>query len=278
MNVSAATNVFAVIGDPVAHSLSPLIHNAWIAALGADAVYVALRVDHPHPENAIRSLAASGLAGLNVTLPHKTAALAAASEIDKTAKAVGAANTLVRNASGGWTAHNTDIKGFARAVETALDARPTGARVLLLGAGGAARAAAFHLGETGADLAILNRTRANADELARQFAPNAEVAEMSELARLSEQADLVVNAASIGHAGGRLPEFAQGKGRPFLDLSYGRAAQSAIDQASDAGWTTHDGLEMLVAQAAAAFRLWYGESPDQASALAACRDRLAVTS
>lgn len=277
MTVSSATKVFAVIGDPVAHSLSPMIHNAWIAAIRADAVYVALRVDHPQPEEAIRSLSGCGLSGLNVTLPHKTAALAAASAIDETAEAVGAANTLVGNPAGGWTAHNTDIEGFAHAAETALGARPAGARVLLLGAGGAARAAAFYLGKTGADLAILNRTRANADELARRFAPNAEVAEMSELARLSEQADLVVNAASLGHSGASLPDFASGKGRPFLDLSYGKAAKSAMAQATAAGWTAHDGLEMLVAQAAEAFRLWFGEIPDQASALAACRRRVAVT-
>lgn len=278
MTVSSATKVYAVIGDPVAHSLSPLIHNAWIEAIGVDAIYVALRVDHPEPQCAIRNLARSGLSGLNVTLPHKTAAIAAADRVDDTAMRVGAANTLVQDASGGWIAHNTDVAGFAQAAETALGAPPSGAKVVLFGAGGAARAAAFYLGMSGADLAIVNRTRANAAELAKQFAPNAEVAEMSDLTRLSEQADLVINAASLGHSGAPFPELASGMSRPFLDLSYGKAAAAALNQAEAAGWKAHDGLGMLVAQAAAAFELWFNETPDQAAALSACRRRMAITS
>ena len=278
MTVSSATRVYAVVGDPVAHSLSPLIHNAWIDAIGVDAVYVALRVDHSDPELAIRSLARSGLSGLNVTLPHKTAAMAAADMVDDTAMVVGAANTLVLNPSGGWIAHNTDVAGFAQAAEIVLGARPAGAKTVLVGAGGAARAAAFYLGKTGADLAILNRTRAKAAELAKQFAPDAEVAEMSDLTRLSKQADLVVNAASLGHSGAAFPELATGQSRPFLDLSYGKAAASTLEQAEAAGWVAHDGLQMLVAQAAAAFELWFNEVPDQASAMMACRERIAAIS
>lgn len=276
MKPSGATKVFAVIGDPIAHSLSPLIHNEWIREIGADAVYVALRVDHPRPVEAIRSLAQSGLSGLNVTLPHKAAALAAAEKLDPVAEAVGAANTLVRNDSAGWIAHNTDVPGFAHALDLALGARPAGAKVLLLGAGGAARAAAFYLGKTGADLAILNRTRVNAEKLANQFAPDAEVAEMSDLTRLSKDADIVINAASLGHAGAAFPDLSHGAGRPFLDLSYGAAAKGALDVAERTGWKPHDGGEMLVAQAAASFELWFGESPDQAAALELCRSQ-AVT-
>ncbi len=275
MNVTGATKVYAVIGDPIAHSLSPMIHNSWIAEAGADAVYVALPLQHADAESAIRDLARSGLAGLNVTLPHKQSALAASGHADETARVVGAANTLVPNEAGGWKAHNTDIAGFARAVEAALETRLTGGRVVLLGAGGAARAAAFYLGKTGVELAILNRTRATADALAREFAPDAEVAEMSELTRLSEGADLVVNAASLGHSGASLPELAAGGARPFLDLSYGKAASGTLAHASAAGWTPHDGLEMLVAQAAASFQLWFGSQPDQAGAVAACRRRVA---
>lgn len=274
MIVTGATRVFAVIGDPIAHSLSPRIHNRWIQAHDLDAVYVALHLTNEHPTDAIRSLRASGLSGLNVTLPHKSSALTAASVQDESASSVGAANTLSADPSGGWIAHNTDVSGFAQAAEAALDAHLSGAKVVLIGAGGAARAAAFHLGKTGVELAILNRTRAKAQQLADEFAPEAKVAEMAELAAHTASADLVVNAASLGHTGGELPDLAPGGGRAFLDLSYGNAAAAVLARANDQGWTSHDGLKMLVAQAADAFRLWFSISPDQDSALAACRQEV----
>ncbi len=276
MSISGGTKVYGVVGDPVAHSLSPLIHNQWMRELSVDAVYVPVHLTHEDPIAAITSMADIGFSGLNVTLPHKISALSAAQQISETARAVGAANTLCLRPHDGWTAHNTDVEGFARAAENAAGSRLDQLRVVLIGAGGAARAAAYYLGKAGAELAILNRTRATAESLAAEFAPAAEVAEMSELMKFSEQADLVVNAASLGHSGAALPTLAAGEGRPFLDLSYGKAAAEVLRSAEQSGWKPHDGLAMLVAQAAAAFELWFSVSPDQASALRACRDKLAV--
>ena len=276
MSISGGTKVYGVVGDPVAHSLSPLIHNQWMRDLSVDAIYVPLRLTHDNPSGAIRSMVDMGFSGLNVTLPHKISALSAAQQISDTARAVGAANTLCLAPDHGWIAHNTDVEGFARAAENAAGARLDQLSIVLIGAGGAARAAAYYLGKAGAELAILNRTRATAESLAAEFAPAAQVAEMSELKKFSERADLVVNAASLGHSGATLPTLAAGEGRPFLDLSYGKAAAGVLRSAEQSGWQPHDGLAMLVAQAAAAFELWFSVSPDQASALRACREKLAV--
>jgi|JI7StandDraft_1071085.scaffolds.fasta_scaffold05973_4 shikimate dehydrogenase len=269
MTAVTGTRQFAVVGDPVAHSLSPLIHNEWMAVAGLDAHYSRV---HLQSEDAAQDLRAMGqiYSGLNITLPHKVAALKAAVEASVEARAIGAANTLVAGA-GGWTAHNTDVDGFEAMLRAAIgDVRP-GLRVLMIGAGGAARAASFSLNRVGAKVSIANRTVENARALAAELAPGARVGGMDELGALVAEADVVVNTASLGHAGGGIAGLPAGEGRPLLDMSYGKAAAAVLGPAAAAGWATHDGLTMLVAQAAAAFKLWFGIAPDQASALAACR-------
>lgn len=208
--------------------------------------------------------------GLNVTLPHKIAALAAAARVEPQARLVGAANTLV-NEDGTWTAYNTDVEGFEAAVAAAGHDMTRGLKVILVGAGGAARAAAASLHQAGAKLTVLNRSAENAAKMAADLAPGAATGGLDELTRRAETVDLIINSASLGHAGAELPDLPPGHGRAFLDLSYGKAAQDVLEAARAAGWEPHDGLPMLVAQAAAAFRLWFGIAPDQASALAACR-------
>lgn len=263
------TKQYAVVGDPVAHSLSPLIHNAWMQQHGLDAHYSRI---HLQSENAATDLRAMAhiYSGLNVTLPHKIAALNAAANSSPEARIVGAANTLVRDGEQ-WTAHNTDIAGFEAAMKAATGDTLRGLNVLLIGAGGAARAAAVSLNASQARLTIANRSTTNAAALANELAPAAEIAGLDAVERLSATADIVVNSASLGHAGASLPALSAGQGRPFLDLSYGKAAALALGPAEQAGWVPHDGLTMLVAQAAAAFHLWFGISPDQAGALHACR-------
>jgi shikimate dehydrogenase len=122
----------------------------------------------------------------------------------------------------------------------------------------------------------VNRSEANARALAKDLAPDAETGDLSQLSKLAETADLIVNSASLGHAGASLPALPAGGGRPFLDLSYGKAAAQTLEPAALSGWTPHDGLTMLVGQAAAAFRIWFGISPDQDSALEACRTAVAA--
>lgn len=269
MTAVTGTRQFAVVGDPVAHSLSPLIHNEWMAVAGLDAHYSRV---HLQSEDAAQDLRAMGqiYSGLNITLPHKVAALKAAVEASVEARAIGAANTLVAGA-GGWIAHNTDVDGFGAMLRAAIGEVRPGLRVLMIGAGGAARAAAFSLNRVGVKVSIANRTVENARALAAELAPGAQVGGMDELGALAAEADVVVNTASLGHAGGGIAGLPDGKGRPLLDMSYGKAAAAVLGPAAAAGWATQDGLTMLVAQAAAAFKLWFGIAPDQASALAACR-------
>ncbi len=268
------TKLFAVVGDPVAHSLSPLIHNEWMAAAGLDAHYARVHLQSDDAAQDLRAMRAI-YSGLNITLPHKVAALSAAVEASAEAKAIGAANTLVAGERG-WIAHNTDVDGFEAMLRAAIGEVRPGLRVLMIGAGGAARAAAFSLNRLGAKVSIANRTVENARTLADQLAPGARVGGMDGLSALAAEADVVVNTASlghalVGHAGGGIAGLPAGEGRPLLDMSYGKAAEAVLGPAAAAGWATHDGLTMLVAQAAAAFVLWFGIAPDQASALAACR-------
>lgn len=272
--ITGATKVFAVIGDPVSHSLSPFIHNAWMKEAGLDAVYVALKLSSEDAAADIRALARAGFAGLNVTLPHKAAALAASRQAESACRAIGAANTLVPDAPGAWRAHNTDVAGFEALLAEAHAGNLEGGRVILIGAGGAARAATYSLARAKADLVIVNRSPDNAQRLAEDLSPNAEIGGFDRLSELASSAHLIVNSASLGHAGQALPDLPAGKGRAFIDLSYGPAAAPVLAAASSAGWTTHDGLPMLVAQAAEAFQLWFGISPDRGAALTRCRARL----
>lgn len=276
MTISPATKLYAVVGDPVSHSLSPLIHNRWLREAGIDAAYVALHLQSADPEADIRALARAGFSGLNITLPHKRAALSASNQVSPEAKAVGAANTLARESGPDWSAHNTDTAGFFDALQAAVGTEVRGKRVVLIGAGGAARAAAFELARRGVRLAIVNRSKANADALAKDLAPDAETADLEGLGAVAESADVIVNSASLGHAGlghagASLPPLPAGKDRPFLDMSYGKAAQGALALARAAGWAPHDGLRMLVGQAAASFHIWFGIDPDVPGALKACQ-------
>ncbi len=274
MNNSRETKKYAVVGDPVAHSLSPLIHTGWIADHGINAHYTRIHLQSDTAADDLRAMAGE-YDGLNVTLPHKLSALNAATNSSLEARAVGAANTLVREEVA-WTAYNTDVAGFEAAMHAACGDELRNLRVLLIGAGGAARAAVVSLNRAHAKLTIANRSAANAAALANELAPHADTSDLSQVESLSEWADIIVNSASLGHSGASLPPLAPGRGRPFLDLSYGKAAAGALDAASSAGWAPHDGLTMLVAQAAAAFHLWFNVWPDQAKALHACREAVAA--
>ncbi len=274
MKTSPEPARYAVVGDPVAHSLSPLIHNAWMVEAGLDAHYERVHLKSETVAADIRDMARA-YSGINVTLPHKIAALEASANSSPEARVVGAANTLVR-AGDGWTAHNTDVAGFEIAMRAVAGEELQNLRVLLIGAGGAARAVVVSLNRAGAQLTIANRSAVNAAALANELAPQAVTAGLSEVDALSASADIIVNSASLGHAGASLPLLAPGKGRPFLDLSYGKAAAATLQAAASAGWAPHDGLTMLGGQAAAAFHLWFGVAPDQARALAACRAAVAA--
>lgn len=269
------TRLLGVIGDPIAHSLSPLIHNGWLRDMGFNATYEAMHVPDGAFDNALKTLEKHDCIGVNVTLPHKQAALRAARESSAAAQKIGAANTLTFLSDGAWYADNTDAPGFLEALG-AID--PVTDRVVILGAGGSARAVVHALSEHGVYLTILNRTLAKARDLREELAPDlARVAPISQYKEYIESATIVVNTTSMGHQGDvfSLPG---GEGRTFFDLSYGKIAAPQIKHAADQGWNAIDGLTMLVAQAAFSFKIWFDEMPDIESGLRRCRAALEAVS
>ncbi|MEZ5946061.1 MAG: shikimate dehydrogenase [Hyphomonas sp.] len=270
------TLLLGVIGDPVSHSLSPVIHNKWMREQGVDATYEALQVPAGELRDALEKLGERGGVGFNITLPHKEDALALSRDASEVARRIGAANTLIRMKEGGWRAENTDAPGFIRALTDA-GIEPGGLRVTLLGAGGSARAVAVSLSDLRADLTIANRTLARAKTLVKETGIEARICSLEDGLADAAASDLVVNTLSLGHSGGTL-DLPDGQGRPFFDISYGKAAAGIADAARKRGWHPHDGLGMLVAQAAYSFEHWFGILPDTEAALSACRKLVEATS
>lgn len=263
---TAARRLVALLGHPVAHSVSPQIHTAAFAAAGVDAAYLAFDVAPEHLGAAVAGLAALGALGANVTVPHKPAALALADEVRPEAAEVGAANTLSFS-DGRLVADNTDAPGLVEVLRGEAGLRD-GESVLLFGAGGAAAAAAVALG----------RCRAVVEVVARRVDAAEEVAARVESAggRIDTVAAprLVLNASSLGLHGEPLPERCMhlGAGQVALDLVYGPAPTPFLAAADAGGATAVDGVGLLVAQAALSFERWTGRpAPRQVMAAAAAR-------
>jgi shikimate dehydrogenase len=254
-----------VAGWPVAHSLSPAIQNAALAAAGLTGWrYLKLPLPPARFGETVRALPAAGFRGVNVTIPHKQAALALADEATPTAVAVGAANTLTFLDSGAIRADNTDVPGLLEA----LPADPAGMTALVLGAGGAARAAVYALRAAGAaDVMVWNRTRERAVRL---------VADLGGRVVAPEVAALVVNCTSVGLPGTEpwfksLPIGADklGVGSYVADMVYAPGGTHLLDEAKRRGATVVTGQEILVAQGAASFERWTGMTASRAAMRAA---------
>jgi shikimate dehydrogenase len=269
------TRFLGVIGDPVAHSLSPFIHNHWLRQHGIDAVYAALEVKAEELDGSLETLLTHGTLGLNVTLPHKQTVLDRAASASETARRIGAANTLVRTPPGQWHAENTDAPGFALTLDHG-DIAVDGRDVFILGAGGSARAVADVLVRRGARLTLCNRTGARAESLALALAPAARILSLEDGLAQLDRASVVINTLSLGHAGGGL-SLPVSAGGIFYDISYGKAASGALEEARAKGWRALDGLGMLVAQAAFSFEHWFGVTPDLAAAHGRARALLEAT-
>lgn len=270
------TKLYGVVGDPISHSLSPVIHNAWIREHDLDATYEALHIPKGRFADGLATLEARKALGLNVTSPHKEAAIELAEGTSDAARRIGAANTLVRLKTGGWLAENTDAPGFTEALAQAnIDIADQ--NVCLLGAGGAARAVALALSDMRATLTICNRTESRAEELVRHLNIKADIRSLEHAPAEMGKADLVINTLSIGQTGQAL-DLPEGKLRTFYDISYGKPAQAMLGRAEAAGWKPLDGLSMLVAQAAFSFEMWFGILPDMQGALARCRKLVEATS
>jgi shikimate dehydrogenase len=266
MTISGAAIVGGVCGAPIQHSMSPILHNAWIQAAGLDAAYVPFAPAPERFEAFVDGLRGGAIKGLNVTIPFKERALARADTASDLAKMAGAANLLIFNADGTVHADNTDGPGLLDAIAVqAPGFDVTAAPVVILGAGGAARGAAAALLLAGAPkVAIVNRTLARAQELADAFGSKVVAAGESALPDLLPEAALVINATSLGLGGGEgpagdlalTPETAV-----VMDMIYKPLRTEFLRRAETAGRRTVDGLEMLLRQAVPSFQAIYGVAP-----------------
>lgn len=257
--LTAETRLLGVAGNPISHSLSPRMQNAAMRAAGVDGVLVPLLAERA--EDLFEVMRNLPLVGCAVTMPLKQQVLALADEPDPLAMHIGAANTLIRKADGTIQATNTDVDGILRPLERRLKLK--GARVLLVGAGGAARAAAFGLVEAGAELEIVNRTASTAAQLAAEAGGRA-VAQ-SELKRRSY--DVLLNSTPCGMKGAAqaLPvaEDELNAGVVF-DMVYNPRRTPLLELAESRGLQTISGVEMFVEQGARQFELWTGQAAPRA--------------
>jgi shikimate dehydrogenase len=250
-----------VIGWPVEHSLSPVIHNAAFAALGMDWVYVPLAVPPLRLPEAIRGLRALGFAGVNVTMPHKTEAAEVVDTCSDDARALRAVNTIVTSPDE-VSGHNTDALGFERFLGEDAGFDPSGRSALVFGAGGAARACALALARGGlANLAVAVREPSRADDLrsvVEGFGTEVSVVTVDEARPMAS--NLVINATPLGMHGERLPLPPLEPGMVAVDLLYRPSATPFQVAAREAGAVVFGGLGLLLRQAALAFELWTGRA------------------
>jgi len=265
--ISGKTKVCGVIGDPIEHTMSPVMHNAAFKELGIDYLYVPFRVRKEELGKAIEGMRALNMRGLNVTIPHKVAIIPFLDELDPLVKRIGALNTIV-NDDGVLTGYNTDATGFLQALlERGIE--PEGKNMVILGAGGASRAISFILAERGANLVILNRQLELdwAEELAYRISrvfKEVKALELNEknLAMVSEKADILINATSVGMSPEvdetPVPARLLKPGLVVYDVVYNPIKTRLLKEAEAAGAQTIGGLDMLAWQGAIAFEKWTG--------------------
>ncbi len=254
-----------VMGWPVEHSLSPRIHGAWLKQYGIDGSYVALPVKPEELGVALKALPAKGFRGVNITAPHKEAALAYLDEIEPNAKRIGAVNTVIVRDDGKLEGRNTDVYGFAQNLLSA-GYKYGGKPVVMIGAGGAARAGVAALLEMGVrEIRIVNRTSKRAEELVKAFGPALRVFEWSDTVRAFDGAELLVNATSLGMTTkeplridlDHLPLNAL-----VADMVNVPLETELLRAAKARGNKTVDGLGMLLHQARPAFKAFFGKDPE----------------
>ncbi len=256
-----------VIGWPISHSLSPRLHGFWLEQLGINGEYLPIAVAPEDLEKTLRSLPENGFAGVNVTVPHKEAALTIVDELTETAARIGAVNTIVCANDGSLKGDNTDAFGFINNIYDSVPSWKPGTRpALVLGAGGASRAVISALMDAGVpEIRLCNRTRTRADELAAHFGNPVKVVEWDNRRAGCADTGLLVNTTTLGMVG-----------KPALDIDLGLLPSDAIvndivytplhthllDQAQNQGCQIVDGLGMLLHQARPGFEAWFGLRPD----------------
>ena len=263
--ISGRAKLAGVMGWPVSHSLSPRLHGFWLQAHKIDGAYLPLAVAPENLEAALRALPLMGFRGVNLTLPHKELALGIVDDIDKSAKRIGAVNTIVVNDEGALIGSNTDGFGF---IENILRAQPnwkadTGP-VVILGAGGATRAICVALQEAGAeDITLMNRTREKAEKLSDEFDLN--VRDWQDRGAQLGGAALLINTTSLGTVGQTGLDLSLDALPPdalVCDIVYTPLETELLRAAEKRGNPTVDGLGMLLHQAPPGFAAWFGVEPE----------------
>jgi shikimate dehydrogenase len=267
MNISGKTALYGVIGDPIEHTLSPAMQNAAFQARGLDSVFLAFKIAAADVENTLRGMRGLGIHGLNVTMPYKNTVIPYLDEVDETARLLGSVNTIL-NEGGKLRGFSTDGVGAHRALEengTAL----TGKKLVLLGAGGSAKAIAFTLAKEIKELVLLNRTPGKTDALAQTINQKyhkkirVDTLSLRSIQESLQDADLVINATSVGmnpHQAESLIKPALMKpGLTVMDIVYNPLETKLAKEAKAAGAKVVSGLEMLVYQGAASFEIWTGK-------------------
>jgi len=264
--ISGKAKCAGVVGWPVAHSLSPRLHNHWLRANGIDGAYIPLPIPQESLAHVLKGLRQAGFKGVNLTIPHKEAAFALAHRLDDTARAAGAVNLLIFHEDGTLEGRNTDAEGLAESLKAA-KVSLKGAPAALLGAGGAARAAILALDKIGAgEIRIVNRHADRAASLASQLAPfvKAKLSAATDWPKAAAGAKLLVNATSAGMKGQPALDLALDpltKDVVVCDLVYNPLQTDLLARAAARGHKTVDGLGMLMYQAVPSFAAFYGVTP-----------------
>ncbi|MRN52248.1 shikimate dehydrogenase [Paenibacillus monticola] len=257
--------LLGVMGDPIAQSKSPIMHGAALRAMGIAGAYVPLHVAPEKLEEAIQAIRTLGFRGVNVTIPHKVAVMAHLDHLDETAVAIGAVNTIVNN-NGVLTGYNTDGIGYVRSLKTEVISELNGAKIMVIGAGGAARGiVSALLQEHPSSIIIANRTAATASDLAKAYSSQGELTgiSMGEVAGMMDDVDVLINTTSVG----MFPQMDETpldsallhEGMVVSDLIYNPLRTRLLLEALECGCRIHGGLGMFVYQGAYALEYWTGQ-------------------
>ena len=276
MRINGSTVLVGVIGNPVKHSLSPVILNAAFREAKINWVYTAFETHEEKLADAIGGIRALGIAGLSVTMPHKAKVCSLLDEISDSAQSLGAVNCIVNDA-GNLKGHNTDGDGFLDAVKHDAGLDVAGKKVLVIGSGGSARSIIYSLGKAEArEIAVINRTKNKALDALELADSVGRYVEENEISKVVSEADLVVNATPVGMSDIEgtssfpLEPNLLTKGQLPVDLIYHPISTPWMEALRDRGVEVHGGLSMLIFQAAKAFKLWTGkDSPVEAMRKAA---------
>lgn len=255
-----------VIGAPIAHSKSPLLHGHWLKTYSLRGFYIPIEVSADNLAQVLHALPKAGFVGVNITIPHKLAVLEIADLVTDRATLIGAANTLIFRKDGKIHADNTDGYGFIENLrQNAPDWNPAAGPAAVLGAGGAARAVIASLLDVGVpQIMISNRTRITAEALQHDFGKRLRVVDWVQAGNMLEDAATVVNTTSLGMVGKpelRVPLDGLQKGALVTDLVYAPLQTRLLRVAQEMGCVTVDGLGMLLHQAVPGFERWFGQRP-----------------